>query len=150
MSEMSNLKPVQAEIYKAISQMKEKASFTEFQIVKKIRENTKFDGKKKAGLSLDDMLIAWECLRNEGVYYSIHINSVNECLFKKEDEDKGELQLEAKQRRRKSEKSMTILTSGDFTSGAGKGGKSAGKNHEKRNNRQKLSTRFLQEDELQG
>lgn len=134
------MKPIQNEIYKAFTQMSERTSFTEFQVVKRIRENTKFDGKKKAGLALDDMLIVLECLKSEGVYYSIHVNSVNECLFKKEDEDKGELALDAKQRRRKSEKSMSILTSGDFT------GKSGGKSHEKRNNRQKLNVRDYEEE----
>lgn len=135
---------IQEEIYKAIKQMSEKTQFTEFQLVKKIRENTKFDGKKKAGLSLDDMLVVWEKLREEGIFYSIHINSVNECLLKKEEEDKGDLVLDAKQRRRKSEKSMSIITSGDLTELAdkcSKNGKSSGKNHEKRSNRQKLNVR---------
>ena len=135
---------IQEEIYKAIKQMSEKTQFTEFQLVKKIRENTKFDGKKKAGLSLDDMLVVWEKLREERIFYSIHINSVNECLLKKEEQDKGDLVLDAKQRRRKSEKSMSIITSGDITELAdksSKNGKSGGKNHEKRSNRQKLNIR---------
>lgn len=137
---MAELNKIQEEIYKAIKQMSEKAQFTEFQLAKKIRENTKFEGKKKAGIALDDVLVALECLKDESLFYSIHINQVNECLFKKEEEDKGDLQLEAKQRRHKSEKSMSILTSGDFTD------KSGGKSHEKRNNRQKLNVRDYEEE----
>lgn len=137
---MENLSPVQNEIYNAMKQMSEKASFTEFQLAKKIRENTKFDGKKKAGLSINDLLAAIEVLNSEGIFYSIHVNSVNECLLRKENEA-SELALEAKQRRQKSEKSMVIFTSGDFVnnkSNSGKGGKS-GKGPEKRNQRRKLS-----------
>lgn len=135
--EIENLNPVQVEIYKAIKQMAEKATFTEFQLAKKIRENTKFEGKKKAGISLTDILEVVDVLNSEEIFYSIHVNSVNECLLKKET-GIVELSLEAKQRRQKSEKSMEIFTSGDFSGKKGKSGKSKiGK--EKRNERKKMS-----------
>jgi len=134
---MPDFNPIQTEIYRALQQMSEKAQFTEFQVAKKIRENTKFEGKKKAGLSLADMLIVLDKLAEENVYYSIHINSVNECLLKKESE-MIDLPLEAKQRRQKSEKSMEIFTSGDVSGGKGKSGKS-GKGQPKRSERKKMS-----------
>lgn len=137
MADIETLNPIQKEIYKAVKQMSERVSFTEFHIAKKIRENTKFDGKKKAGLALADMLKVFECLNEEGVFYSIHVNSVNEILIKKETEA-VELPLEAKQRRQKSEKSMSIFTSGDVSAGKSKTGKS-GNSHEKRSDRKKLS-----------
>ena len=105
--------PIQEEIQKAIVQMSQKASFTEFQIIKKIRENTKFEGKKKAGIGLKDLMEVLELLKEQNIFYSIHVNSVNDCLLRKETEA-TELPLEAKQRRQKSEKSMEILTSGDI------------------------------------
>lgn len=135
---MSDLSPVQEEIYKAISQMSEKASFTEFQIAKKIRENTKFDGKKKAGISLADLEASLLALAREEIFYSIHINSVNECLLRKEAVF-CELALEARQRRQKSEKSMTIFTSSDFSGDKHKSRKSGAKPHAKRSERNKLS-----------
>ena len=134
---MENLTLVQSEIYKAIKQMSEKTSFTEFQLAKKIRENTKFDGKKKAGISLADILVVVEVLLKEDIFYSIHINSVNECLLKKEN-GFVELPLEAKQRRQKSEKSMVIFTSGDFSEDKKKTGNSK-KDVQKRSERKKLS-----------
>lgn len=127
--------PIQEEIYKAIKQMSEKVQFTEAVIAKKVRENTKLEGKKKAGLSLADIMAATNALADENIFYSIHINSVNECLLKKEDEFK-ELSLEAKQRRQKSEKSIILITSNDI--GKNIAGKSKGKK-EKRSERTKMS-----------
>ena len=135
MSDFENLTPIQKEIYKAIKQMSEKAQFTEFSLAKKIRENTKFEGKKKAGLSLNDLIICLDVLKSEEIFYSIHINSVNECLLRKESAF-SELALEAKQRRQKSEKSMSIFTSGDITNGKKN---SSNNKPKKRSERQKLS-----------
>lgn len=131
------LSPIQIEIYNVFRQMKEKVSFTEFILAKKIRENNKLEGKKKAGISLSDLLNVIDCLNEEEIFYSIHINSVNEILLKKE-QGINELPLEAKQRRQKSEKSMSILTSGDL-SGSKAGSRKLGKGHEKRNERKKMS-----------
>ncbi len=132
-----SLNPIQEEIYKVIKQMSEKATFTEAVLAKKVRENIKLEGKKKAGLSLADMLAAVEVLAEESIYYSVHVNSVNECLFKKE-EGESELALEAKQRRQKSEKSIVLITSGDVGGGKSKAGKSKG-GKEKRSERKKMS-----------
>lgn len=115
MEQISGLNPIQTEIYTAIKQMSEKATFTEAVLAKKIRGNLKIETKKKAVLSLDDILTALDVLSDENIFYSLHVNSVNDCLFKKESE-KIELALESKQRRHKSEKSMDILTSGDIVS----------------------------------
>lgn len=109
--------PIQIEIEKALEQMMEKSTFTESILAKKIRENNKIDGKKKAGICLLDLQNAITALEEKNIFYSIHINSVNDILLKKETEHK-ELEIEAKRRRQSSEKSMTILTSGDLkTSG---------------------------------
>ena len=78
-----------------------------------------------------------EVLLKEDIFYSIHINSVNECLLKKEN-GFVELPLEAKQRRQKSEKSMVIFTSGDFSEDKKKTGNSK-KDVQKRSERKKLS-----------
>ena len=48
-------------------------------------------------------------LEEKQIFYSIHINSVNEILLKKESESR-ELDIEAKRRRQSSEKSMSIPT----------------------------------------
>ncbi len=117
--EPNNLNPIQNEIYNAIKQIGEKSTFTEAVLAKRIRANLKLDTKKKAGLALDDVLTALEVLRSENIFYSVHITSVNDCLFKKESVP-VELSLESKQRRHKSEKSMEILTSGDINKNAGK------------------------------
>lgn len=136
MAEVENLTPIQKEIYKAFNQLSEKASFTEFILAKKIRENLKFEGKRNAGLSLSDILIVCDCLNQEEKFYSLHINSVNEILIKKETQ-LCELSLESKQRRQKSEKSMTIFTSRDVSE-SGKSKKKNG-NSGKRTERKKMS-----------
>lgn len=137
MSLAENLTSIQKEIYKAIKQMQEKASFTEYNLAKKVRENTKFQGKKKAGLGINDLIAACNALAEEEIYYSIHVNQVNECLLRK-DTEYTEIVLEAKQRRQKSEKSIEIFTSGDV---AGEKIKKSGskKSFEKRNDRKKMS-----------
>lgn len=137
MENIENFTAIQKEIYKAFTQLSEKASFTEFILAKKIRENTGFAGKRNAGLSLNDILSVIEVLNSEEKFYSVHINSVNEILIKKENAV-SELALEAKQRRQKSEKSMVIFTSSDVSKDNGKSGKGK-KSFEKRSNRKKLS-----------
>lgn len=131
-----NLSPVQGEIYKAIEQMKEKSTFTEFVLAKKIRENAKITGKKKAGIGLSDLQIVLESLSEEKIFYSIHINSVNEILLKKEDSF-VELPAEQKHRRQASEKSMSIFTNSDVNA-AGSGKNPGGK---KQNGQKKRSER---------
>lgn len=130
---MSNLTPIQTEILKAFNQMPEKTSFTEFILAKKVRENIKLDSKKKAGISLNDILTVTEELQNQNIFYSIHINSVNEILIKKENAP-FEIPLEAKRRRQASEKSMSILTTGDLNSGGSKKTKIKKRNETKKIN----------------
>lgn len=132
--------PIQIEIEKALEQLSEKATFTEAILAKKIRENNKIDGKKKAGIALLDLQTAICSLEEKQIFYSIHITSVNEILLKKETAA-TELEIEAKRRRQSSEKSMTILTSGDLKAGGGKnvGGKSGnGKKNQKRSDRKSI------------
>lgn len=120
-----NTSLIQSEIEKALEQMSEKAAVTEAILAKKIRENNKIDGKKKAGICLNDLICAVESLEDKQIFYSIHITSANDILLKKETEHK-ELDIEAKRRRQSSEKSISILTSGDFKSCGNKG--NGGKN----------------------
>lgn len=127
-----NTSPIQLEIEKALEQLSEKATVTEAILAKKIRENNKIDGKKKAGIGLNDLIPAVNALEEKQIFYSIHINSVNEILLKKESESK-ELDIEAKRRRQASEKSMSILTSGDLKSSGGKP-----KKNQKRNDRKSI------------
>ena len=112
----SNLSVIQTEIAKALEQLKNKALVTEADLAKKIRLNTKFEGKPKAGISLNDIENAICFLQEtQGVFYSIHCNIANDLFFKKEDSPK-ELDGTFRQRRLKSERNMTILTSNDFKS----------------------------------
>lgn len=127
--------PIQIEIEKALEQLSEKATFTEAILAKKIRENNKIDGKKKAGIALLDLQTAICSLEEKQIFYSIHITSVNEILLKKESAT-SELEIEAKRRRQSSEKSMTILTSGDLKASGGKSGN--GKKNQKRSDRKSI------------
>lgn len=112
----SNLSVIQTEIAKALEQLKNKALVTEADLAKKIRLNTKFEGKPKAGISLNDIENAICFLQEtQDIFYSVHCNSANDLFFKKEDTQK-ELDGTFRQRRLKSEKNMTILTSNDFKS----------------------------------
>ena len=127
--------PIQIEIEKALEQLSEKSTFTEAILAKKIRENNKIDGKKKAGIALLDLQTAICALEEKQIFYSIHITSVNEILLKKETAA-TELEIEAKRRRQSSEKSMTILTSGDLKASGGKSGN--GKKNQKRSDRKSI------------
>lgn len=112
----SNLSVIQTEIAKALEQLKNKALVTEADLAKKIRLNTKFEGKPKAGISLNDIENAICFLQEtQAIFYSVHCNSANDLFFKKEDTQK-ELDGTFRQRRLKSERNMTILTSNDFKS----------------------------------
>lgn len=123
--------PIQTEIYKAIEQLSDKATFTEYVLAKKVRENNKIEAKKKAGISLSDLTDVLSLLEEKQIFYSIHINSVNDILLKKEISP-VELAAEARKRRLSSEKSMSTLSSGDL--------KTSGKKqfHQKRSERKNL------------
>ena len=139
---MNDLSPIQKEISTALEQMKEKALITEAVLAKKVRENAKIQGKNKAGICLKDLEICIEYLaENKDLPFALHLNSANDILIKKEDSYKL-LETDAKKRRQSSEKSISVLTSGDLRQKA-----SGGKSHEKRSDRKKMSFRDVEEFE---
>ena len=139
---MNDLTPIQKEIVAALEQMKEKSLITKAILAKKIRENAKIQGKNKAGICLKDLEICIEYLaENKELPYALHLNSANDILIKKEDSYKL-LETDAKKRRQSSEKSISVLTSGDLRQKA-----SGGKSHEKRSDRKKMSFRDVEEFE---
>lgn len=139
---MTELSPIQKEIASALEQLQEKSLITEAILAKKVRENTKIQGKNKAGISLKDLDICIEYLaENNGPLYALHLNSANDILIKKEEAWKL-LEGDAKKRRQSSEKSMSVLTNGDLRSKA-----SGGKGLQKRSDRKKLNVRSYEEYE---
>ena len=139
---MNDLTPIQKEIVAALEQMKEKSLITEAVLAKKIRENAKIQGKNKAGICLKDLEICIEYLaENNELPYALHLNSANDILIKKEDSYKL-LETDAKKRRQSSEKSISVLTSGDLRQKA-----SGGKSQENRSDRKNMSFRGVEEFE---
>ena len=139
---MTELSQIQKEIASALEQLQEKSLITEAILAKKVRENTKIQGKNKAGISLKDLDICIEYLaENKGPLYALHLNSANDILIKKEEAWKL-LEGDAKKRRQSSEKSMSVLTNGDLRSKA-----SGGKGLQKRSDRKKLNVRSYEEYE---
>lgn len=139
---MTELSPIQKEIASALEQLQEKSLITEAILAKKVRENTKIQGKNKAGISLKDLDICIEYLaENNGPVYALHLNSANDILIKKEETWKL-LEGDAKKRRQSSEKSMSVLTNGDLRSKA-----SGGKGIQKRSDRKKMNVRNYEEYE---
>ena len=139
---MTELSPIQKEIVSALEQLQEKSLITEAILAKKVRENTKIQGKNKAGISLKDLEICIEYLaENNGPVYALHLNSANDILIKKEENWKL-LEGDAKKRRQSSEKSMSVLTNGDLRSKA-----SGGKGIQKRSDRKKMNVRNYEEYE---
>lgn len=128
----NGLTEIQQEIQKAIEQLSQKGTFTEYILAKKIRENNKIDSKKKAGILLNDILVVLKVLEEKNIFYSVHINSVNDILLKKEDEV-VELSIDSKRRRQTSEKSMSVLTSVDLKNSGNKKSFSKNKSLEKKN-----------------
>lgn len=150
---MNALTPIQKEIVTALEQMKEKSLITEANLAKKVRENAKISGKNKAGICLKDLEICIEYLgENSQLPYALHLNSANDILIKKVGSDESLsscaarewklLETDAKKRRQSSEKSISVLTSGDLRQKA-----SGGKSHEKRSDRKKMSFRDVEEFE---
>ena len=139
---MNELTPIQKEIVIALEQMKEKSLITEANLAKKVRENAKISGKNKAGICLKDLEVCIEYLgENNQLPYALHLNSVNDILIKKEESWKL-LDGDVKKRRQSSEKSISVLTSGDLRQKA-----SGGKGMQKRNDRKKMSFRDIEEFE---
>ena len=111
---MNELTPIQKEIVLALEQLKEKSLITEANLAKKIRENSKIQGKNKAGLCLKDLEICLEHLsQNNQLNFALHLNSANDILIKKEENLKL-LDSDAKKRRQSSEKSISVLTNSDL------------------------------------
>lgn len=111
---MNELTPIQKEIVLALEQLKEKSLITEAILAKKIRENSKIQGKNKAGLCLKDLEICLEHLsQNNQLNFALHLNSANDILIKKEENFKL-LDSDAKKRRQSSEKSISVLTNSDL------------------------------------
>ena len=111
---MNELTPIQKEIVLALEQLKEKSLITEAILAKKIRENSKIQGKNKARLCLKDLEICLEHLsQNNQLNFALHLNSANDILIKKEENFKL-LDSDAKKRRQSSEKSISVLTNSDL------------------------------------
>lgn len=111
---MNELTPIQKEIVLALEQLKEKSLITEAILAKRIRENSKIQGKNKAGLCLKDLEICLEHLsQNNQLNFALHLNSANDILIKKEENFKL-LDSDAKKRRQSSEKSISVLTNSDL------------------------------------
>lgn len=116
--ERETLNLLQQEIAHILTQYANKQLLTEAYLAKKIRENLKIHSKEKAGLSLQDIEQALLTLKNDdscsAVQFSIHCNSAHDLLLKKNTEITL-LDKESRQRRLKSEKSMTLLMVRDIT-----------------------------------
>ena len=137
---MNDLSPIQKEIVSALEQLKEKSLITEAVLAKKVRENTKIQGKNKAGISLKDLEVCVEYLaQNKALTFALHLNSANDILIKKDSAFKL-LESDAKKRRQASEKSISVLTNGDLRSKS-----SGGKGPQKRSDRKKLDFRNLED-----
>ncbi len=139
---MKEISPIQNEIITALEQLKEKSLITEAVLAKKVRENTKIQGKNKAGICLKDLEICIEYLaKNKDLQYALHLNSANDILIKNEDTWKL-LESDAKKRRLSSEKSISVLANGDLRQKA-----SGGKKPQKRSDRKKLNIRDVEDFE---
>ena len=139
---MNDLTPIQKEIVTALDQLKEKSLITEAILAKKVRENTKIQGKNKAGISLKDLEVCIEYLaQNNQLAFALHLNSANDILIKKEATFKL-LESDAKKRRQSSEKSISVLTNGDLRNKS-----SGGKAPKKRSDRKKVDFRNIEDYE---
>lgn len=113
---IGSMNQIQEEIAKTLVQLSEKTLITEAAVSKKIRENLKFNGKAKAGLCFQDIEEAvFYIEENNNLHYSIHLNSANDLLIKPSEKAEA-LSPDARKRRLASEKSMSVLTSGDVKS----------------------------------
>ena len=139
---MNELTPIQKEIVTALEQLKEKSLITEAILAKKVRENTKIQGKNKDGISLKDLEVCLEHLaQTTQLTFALHLNSANDILIKKDTTFKL-LESDAKKRRQSSEKSISVLTNGDLRTKS-----SGGKAPQKRSDRKKLDFRNIDDFE---
>lgn len=139
---MNDLSPIQKEIAAALEQMKEKSLITEAILAKRVRENAKIQGKNKAGICLKDLEACIEYLAvNSQLRFELHLNSANDILIKTSEDSWKLLDPDAKKRRQSSEKSISVLTSGDLRS-KNTGGKSV----KKRTDRKRMDFRDFDEE----
>lgn len=132
MNELQNL------IVQAVEAMGEKQNYTETVLAKKIREITKYDGKKHAGIPLQELESALICVAEKSNgRFAIHVNQANMILIERKksgetapeendsadsadaasvDESAVTLSPDARKRRLASEKSQVLFTNGDFSS----------------------------------
>lgn len=129
---------IQEQIAAALIQLSEKSLITEAILAKKIRDNIKLNGKNKAGLPFRDIEEAvFYIEENNNLHYALHLNSANDILLKQE-EKANPLDPDSRKRRLSSEKSMSILTSGDVKS-ALSGSATGSKPYKKRTDRKRLN-----------
>lgn len=138
--ELSSLTLIQQEIVKALVALGEKARYSEAILAKKIRDTAKIDGKKKAGIGIQDLEKAIDYLeQEEGLHYALMLNSANDLLIEKSQVSKP-LEQEVHSRRLKSEKSMSIFTSADLNA------RKQEKKSQKRSDRRKLNVNRFYDD----
>ncbi len=117
-----SLTPLQNQIQAALKNIGERTRFSEAILAKKIREQCKIEGKKKAGIALLDLEKAASYLEEtENIHFSFMLNSANDLLVEKTETSRL-LEGEARQRRLKSEKSMSLFTNSDLGETGGKKG----------------------------
>ena len=115
-----SLTPLQSQIQAALKNIGERTRFSEAILAKKIREQCKIEGKKKAGIALLDLEKAASYLEEtENIHFSFMLNSANDLLVEKTETSRL-LEGEARQRRLKSEKSMSLFTNSDLGADSGK------------------------------
>ncbi|MBO4706050.1 MAG: hypothetical protein J5647_09980 [Spirochaetaceae bacterium] len=115
-----SLTPLQSQIQATLKSIGERTRFSEAILAKKIREQCKIEGKKKAGIALLDLEKAASFLEEtENIHFSFMLNSANDLLVEKTETSRL-LEGEARQRRLKSEKSMSLFTNSDLDADSGK------------------------------
>jgi hypothetical protein len=123
-----SLTTLQNQIQAVLKSIGERTRFSEAILAKKIREQCKIEGKKKAGIALLDLEKAASFLEEtENTHFSFMLNSANDLIVEKTETPRL-LEGEARQRRLKSEKSMSLFTNSDLGETGGKKRPSASKN----------------------
>ena len=123
-----SLKPLQIRIQAVLKSIGERTRFSEAILAKKIREQCKIEGKKKAGIALLDLEKAASFLEEtENTHFSFMLNSANDLIVEKTETPRL-LEGDARQRRLKSEKSMSLITNSDVGETGGKKRPSVSKN----------------------
>jgi len=144
---LCSMTPIQTEILKALDDMGDKSKFTDTVLAKKLRENAKIDGKKKAVIALADIIPALEASAGKGRIFAVTVTNANDLLFERS-ENLKEIPLENKQRRQRHEKSQALFTNADLSSkdtkSKGKGAKCTDK---KRTERKSMDVNRIYDEE---